>query len=33
MRERGVPAWRLGEMRAGSRTVTLTGEHTGTYRA
>ena len=33
MRERGVPAWRLGDVRAGSRSVSLTGQYAGTYRA
>jgi phosphoribosylformylglycinamidine cyclo-ligase len=33
MRERGVPAWRLGDLRAGSGSVRLTGEYAGTYRA
>ena len=33
MRSRGVPAWRLGDVRTGSGTVRLTGEYAGTYRA
>ena len=33
MRERGVPTWRLGEVRAGSGSVSLTGQYAGTYRA
>jgi phosphoribosylformylglycinamidine cyclo-ligase len=33
MRERGVAAWRLGEVHDGSGTVRLTGEYAGTYRA
>jgi phosphoribosylformylglycinamidine cyclo-ligase len=33
LRERGVPAWRLGDVRGGSGSVRLTGEYAGTYRA